>query len=188
MKQAIAEEVKAQLAAERDAAVAAQQSDGGPQPASSQDDQVPDALDPRQRTFLVFASLAEHTSDGTECALTPGDVLTRIDDTPDANQSVKVLVNSSKNKECRSGSQVNVAVHDLQEMHNSFREQIDQGLQTLAQNQGIKGLPPAPDIKPHASPDGQAVPDLNASDDLQRQLQQVRAAELEVQQAAKQAS
>ena len=188
MKQAVAEEVKAQLTAERDAAAASQQSIGIQQPASSQDEQVPDALDPRQRTFLVFASLDEQTSSGTECALTPGDILTRIEDTPDGDQKVKVLVSSSKNKDCRPGSQVNVAVHDLQEMHNSFREQVDRGLQTLAQNQGSKGLPPAPDANPKASADGQAVPDLNAADDLQRQLQQVRDAELEVQQATKQAS
>jgi len=73
-------------------------------------------------------------------------------------------------------------------MHNSFREQVDRGLQTLAQNQGNKGLPPAPDDNPKVLADGQAVPDLNAADDLQRQLQQPRDAESEVQQATKQAS
>ncbi len=159
-----------------------------PEPASSGDERLPDALDPRQRTFLVSASLDEQSSDGIECALTPGDVVSRIDDTPDANESVSVLVNSSKNKDCRAGSQLKVAVQDLQEMHNSFREQIDQGLRTLAQNQGSKGLPAAPDASSRPSEDSRAIPDLNASDDLQRQLQQARETELEVQQVAKQVS
>ncbi len=188
MKQAIAEEVKAQLAAERDAAAASEPANDAPQPASTPGAQVPDALDPEQRTFLVFAALYEPTSNGAECALTPGDVLTRMDDTPDDNQSVKVLVSSSKKQDCRPGSQVKVAVQDLQEMRNSFREQMDQGLQTLAQNQGSKGLPAAADAAARKSPDGQAVPDLTASDELQKQMQQARQAEAEVQQAVKQTS
>jgi hypothetical protein len=190
MKQAIAEEVKAQLAAERDAAASAPQAAGASsQPANSvQDEQVPDALDPRQRTFLVFTALDESTSTGSQCALTAGDVVTRIEDSPDEDQSVKAMVSSSKGKDCRPGTQVRIAVQDLQEMHNHFREQVDQGLQLLAQNQGSKGLPSAPDVTRRASPDGQAVPDLTASDDLQRQLQDARSAEQEVQQVTKQAT
>jgi hypothetical protein len=188
MKQAIAEEVKAQLAAERDAAAASQPTSGVAQPTSSQEEVAPDALDPRQRTFLVVTSLEEPAGDGNECTLTAGDVLTRIDDTADSDQNVKVLVSSSKNKDCRPGSQVKVALQDLQEMHNHFREQVDQGLQMLAQNQGSKGLPPAQDATARPSADGQAVPDLNASDDLQRQLQEAKVAETEVQQATKQGS
>jgi hypothetical protein len=136
----------------------------------------------------VVTSLEEPAGDGNECTLTAGDVLTRIDDTADSDQNVKVLVSSSKNKDCRPGSQVKVALQDLQEMHNHFREQVDQGLQMLAQNQGSKGLPPAQDATARPSADGQAVPDLNASDDLQRQLQEAKVAETEVQQATKQGS
>lgn len=190
MKQAIAEEVKAQLAAERDTAEAADQQarSSGPRPTNSQqqEEKVPDALDPRQRTFLVFSAMDEPTSTGGECTITAGDVLTRIDDGPDDNQNVKAMVSSSKNKDCRPGTQVRIAVQDLQEMHNRFREQIDQGLQLLAQNQGTNGLPTAPDVTRRASPDSQAVPDLTASDDLQRQLQDARSTEMEVQQATKQ--
>jgi hypothetical protein len=126
----------------------------------------------------------EELSDGSVCALTPGDVLTRIDDTPDANQNVKVLVSRSQKNDCASGSQFPVAVQDLQDMQNRFREQIDAGLGKLAQNQGKNGLPAAPDTARTPVPDGQAQPDLTARTDLQNQQQQADQTEGEVQQAA----
>src|SRR5262245_27697942 len=52
---------------------------------------------------------------------------------PDANQNVTVSALSSKQAACPSGAQIMVAVQDLQEMHNHFREQIDAGLKTLAE-------------------------------------------------------
>ncbi|MGB6669528.1 MAG: hypothetical protein WBE73_14365, partial [Candidatus Acidiferrum sp.] len=86
VKQAIADEVKAQIAAEQ-----AEAANPTPAPATSTD-QVPAALDPAHRTFVVSAVLNPALPDGTECSLTPGDVLTRIQDTPDGNQNVTVLV------------------------------------------------------------------------------------------------
>jgi len=67
-------------------------------------------------------------------------VLTRIQDTPDADQNVKVLVASSQRNDCTSGSQVAVAVQDLQDMHNDFQAKISEGLGKLAENQGRTGL------------------------------------------------
>ena len=92
VKQAIADEVKAELAAEKAAAASPQAAAAAPT-----GDQVPEALDPANRTFIVSSVLSEQLPDGTECSLSQGDVLTRIDDNPDANQNVKVLVSSSQN-------------------------------------------------------------------------------------------
>ncbi|HXX17935.1 MAG TPA: hypothetical protein VEJ46_00895 [Candidatus Acidoferrum sp.] len=183
VKQAIADEVKAQLAAERDAAAGSQQTATAPSAAPG-GEQLPDALDPVHRTFVVATILNEQTPDGSECALTPGDVLTRIDDTPDANQNVKVLVTSSQRNDCRSGSQFAVSVQDLQDMHNHFREQIDEGLGKLAQEQGKNSLPAAPDTTTTQVADGQAQPDLTAENDLKVQQQQADQAESEVRSAA----
>lgn len=125
-------------------------------------------------------------ADGTECSLSQGDVLTRIDDTPDANQNVKVLVSGSQKGDCNSGAQVAVSVENLQDMHNHFREQIDDGLGELAKNQGKKGMPAAPagTAVAKANPDGVAQPDPTAQADLAKQQQDADAAEKEVQTAA----
>ena len=147
---------------------------------------MPDALNPNERTFIVSDTLNPQLADGTECSLSQGDVLTRIDDTPDANQNVKVLVSGSQKGDCGSGVQVAVAVNDLQEMHNHFREQIDDGLGELAKNQGKNGMPGAPagSAVSKPNPDGVAQPDPNAAADLAKQQQDADAAEKEVTVAA----
>src|SRR5208283_1664382 len=104
----IAEEVRAQIAAEKTAAAnpepAAPVSSTAPADGGQKGpDEVPAALDPSLRTFLVSTVLSEPMADGTECSLSPGDILTRIQDTPDANQSVKVIVASSQQNDCASG-------------------------------------------------------------------------------------
>jgi len=138
IKQAIADEVKRQLDAEKTAAA-------NPN-AAPPTEQVPAALDPNNRTFIVSASLDVSAGD-QQCSLAPGDVLTRIDDTADKDQNVTVLVNTSQKTDCPSGEKVTVAVNDLQEMHNQFQAQIDAGLKTLADNNGKNNLPKAPDTK-----------------------------------------
>lgn len=85
------------------------------------------------------------TAGNQACSLSAGDIITRIDDAPDQNQNVGVLVTAAKRGDCPSGQKVSIALTDLQEMHNHFREQIDSGLKTLADNQGKNGLPAAPD-------------------------------------------
>jgi hypothetical protein len=90
----------------------------------------PPALDPALRTFIVDSDLAA-LANGRECTLTGGDVLTRLTDTPDADQTVKVSIAASKKGDCAPGQTVAVKVDDLQEMHNRFREQIDEGLREL---------------------------------------------------------
>jgi len=198
VKQAIADEVKAQLEAEKTAASAAQQpvgasggaAAGGQQSADGaagqQDEQVPAALDPNHRTFIVSNVLTEQAPDGSDCSLSPGDVVTRIDDNPDANKNVKVLISSSQKGDCSSGSQVAMAVDDLQEMHNHFREQLDQGLKTLAEKQGKDGIPAGPKPGGRANPDGKAEPDLDVEAQLNQQQKDADAAEAEVQQQQQQ--
>ena len=187
VKQAIADEVKAQLAAEQAAAQAPQSAAAAAAPASdtsadaNQPEEVPAALDPNHRTFIVSDVLNETGPDGQDCSLSAGDVVTRIDDTPDANKSVKVLVSASQKSDCASGSQVAVAVDDLQEMHNHFREQLDSGLKTLADNQGKNGLPAAPDTKTRANPDGQVKPDTSVKGELEAQQADADKADADVQ-------
>ena len=185
----IADEVRAQIAAEKAAAanpepVAAVSSTppaGGEQKGP---DEVPAALDPALRTFLVSAVLTEPTADGTECWLSPGDVLTRIGDTPDADQKVTVLVASSQKNDCASGSQFPIAVSDLQDMHNDFRAKMSEGLQKLADNQGKNGIPAGPPAGAKPNPAGQAQPDLTVDADLKAADQEATQAETEVQQAS----
>jgi hypothetical protein len=179
IKQAIAEEVKAELAAERAAAANPQGATAAPS-----GDQLPDALNPTNRTFIVATALTGQLPDGMECSLSQGDVLTRIDDTPDANQNVKVLVSAGQKNDCNAGAQIAVAVNDLQDMQNAFRERIDDGLKTLADNQGKNGLPASPSTAATPVPGSQVQPDLDAVASLQKQEQDADAAEKEVAQSA----
>jgi hypothetical protein len=175
VKEAIAEEVKAQLAAEQ--AAAAPAPSGGQQPSPTREE-VPPALDPARRTFVIASDLAV-TSGGQECQLTAGDVITRISDTPDDDRKVTVNVSASKKTDCAPGKQVAVSVDDLQEMHNHFQEQLDNGMKELSSKQGTSGLPKAPDISTVASDVPPPPPDTSAEKTLQDQ--QASADQLEAQ-------
>jgi hypothetical protein len=163
VKQAIAEEVKAQLAAEKSASG---KSPAGNQPVGA--GEVPAALDPAHTTFVVASDLAV-TTDGQECGLTAGDVLTRIETTPDADHKVSVIVTSSKKTDCAGGKKVAVSVDALQEMHNQFEQQVDEGLKTLAAKQGTGGLPRAPDTTTVGGEVPPPPPDSTAVNALQSQ-------------------
>jgi len=182
VKAAIAEEVKAQLAAEQaDAKPAPAAPDAQPAAASSSpaSDEVPAALDPARRTFVVASDLAV-TGDGQECQLTAGDVITRISDTPDDDNKVTVSVSAGKKADCAPGKQVAVGVDDLQEMHNHFQEQLDNGMKDLASKQGTSGLPKAPDTATVASDVPPPPPDASAEKALQDQQAQADQTEAQV--------
>jgi len=184
VKQAIADEVQAQIAAEQAAAAQTNPQPGAPAPpppapAAPSGEQVPDALNPSERVFVVATNL-DLTAGGQECAVTPGDVLMRLSDTPDADQNVTASVQSSKKGDCAAGQTVTVAVNDLQEMHNHFREQLDSGLQKLADNAGKNGLPGAPDTGTTPGEVPAPPPDQGAADQLQAQQQQADQVEAEV--------
>jgi hypothetical protein len=176
VKAAIAEEVKAQLAAEQAQAKQPAAASGGGQQGGqtgsaqggSQTDEVPAALDPARRTFVVSSDLAV-TGDGQECQLSEGDVITRITDTPDGDNKVNVSVSSSKKTDCAPGKQVAVGVDDLQEMHNHFQEQLDNGMKELATKQGKDGLPKAPDTSTVPSDVPPPPPDTTAEKTLNEQ-------------------
>jgi hypothetical protein len=170
VKQAIAEEVKAQLAASQTAAAQPASSGGqsGSAPAAASGE-VPAALDPARRTFVVSSDLTVVDGNGQECALSPGDVITRLTDTPDQDQKVNASVSASKKSDCASGAQVAVQVDDLQEMHNHFAEQLDSGMKTLASKQGTGGLPKAPDTGTTNTDVPPPPPDTSAAKTLEDQ-------------------
>jgi hypothetical protein len=183
VKQAIAEEVKAQLAEERAQAGNAGSSQAQPGGASGASNEVPPALDPARRTFVVSADLSV-VSDGGECALTPGDVITRLTDKPDSDNKVNVSVSASKKTDCAPGKQVAVSVDDLQEMQNHFQEQLTSGMGELAKKQGKDGLPKAPDTSTVAGDVPEPPPDKTAAKTLEDQEKTADQTESEVKQEA----
>jgi hypothetical protein len=176
VKQAIAEQVRTELAAEQAAASTSQA-------AAPTNEQLPEVLDPQTTIFVVSKTLSAPTADGTVCSLSPGDILTRLANTPDANQNVRMLVASSQTNDCAARTQVDVSLQDLQDMHNDFRQKIDQGLQTLADNQGKNGMASGPPADPRPFAEGQAQPDADATAQLDQQEAAADAAETAVQQA-----
>ncbi len=184
VKEAIAEEVKAQIAAQQ--AQAQQASGGAPAPAAAtaSSAQVPPALDPAQRTFVVDTPVTGVASTGQECGLTSGDVVTRLTDTPDSNQMVNASVSASKKGECAAGQTVTVKVDDLQEMYNHFQEQLQNGMSELAKKQGTNGMPSAPDTGTSASDVPPPAADPNAAKQLQDQQAQADQTEAQVKQEA----
>ncbi len=165
VKEAIAEEVKAQLAAQQ--AAAQQSPSAGNQPAS-QSQEVPAALDPARHTFIVSSDLTV-SSNGQECALTAGDVIKRTSDTPDEDRKVTAVVSASKKSDCGIGQEIAIGIDDLQEMHNKFEEQLDNGMKDLSNKQGQNGIPKAPDTNTKPSDVPPPPPDNNAAKALEEQ-------------------
>ena len=175
-KQAVADEVKAQLADEQ-AEAEKKGASGG------QTNGPPPALDPKRKTFVV-ADEVTMVVDGDECSLTAGDVLSRTSETPDEDRNVTVKVLASKKADCGVGKEGAIAVDDLQEMHNKFREQLSSGMKELAQKQGKDGLPKAPDT---STTDGEIPappPDKSAAKALEDQQHAADQTETEVKQEA----
>ena len=168
VKEAIAEEVKAQLAAQQAAAQTG--SSASPQQSSNTNaaEEVPAALDPARHTFVVSSDLTV-SSDGQECQLSAGDVIKRTSDTPDDDRKVTATVSASKKSDCAVGREIAIGVDDLQEMHNKFEEQLDNGMKDLASKQGKGGLPKAPDTKTTSSDVPPPPPDNNAAKVLEEQ-------------------
>jgi hypothetical protein len=175
VKQALADEMKQEIAAEQAAAKGGDQKPAG-------GEEVPAALDPKIRYFVVSSSLDATTSDGVECDLTAGDVIYRTGDTPDDDHMVDATVKSSKKDDCAVGASVGVDTGDLQEMHNQLRIQMDAGLKTLAEKQGKDGIPAAPDTKTQAGEVPAPAPDTSVASDLDQQKKEADAAETEAQQ------
>jgi len=167
VKEAIAEEVKAQLAAQQ---AEAQQASSSSQQntATTTSQEVPAALDPARHTFIVASDLTV-SSNGQECQLTAGDVIKRTSDTPDDDRKVTATVSASKKSDCATGQEIAIGVDDLQEIHNKFEEQLDNGMKDLSSKQGQNGLPKAPDTKTVPSDVPPPPPDNNAAKTLEEQ-------------------
>jgi hypothetical protein len=178
IKAQIAEEVKEQLAAEQTAAAHPETNDSAAAPT---DEKTPAALDPTWNVFVVSSNLGVSTTDGQDCELTPGDVIVRIDDTPGDDNKVHVKVTGSKQNDCKVGAVPLLAVEDLQEMHNSFREKVDSGLNKLAENQA-HGLPNGPDAGARQVAEATAEPAADAGSQLTAQENDATRLETQVQQ------
>ncbi|MGA8223472.1 MAG: hypothetical protein WB780_17625 [Candidatus Acidiferrales bacterium] len=179
LKDQIAKQVKVTIADEK-AAAAAQ---GNLPPDDDSDGPVPPSLDPRLTLFIASSSLSLDTGDGA-CAVTAGDIIKRSENKTDADGTVAITVVSSKKADCAVGTASRMAVDDLEEMHDSFRQKIDDGLKSLADSQGKGGIPNGPKAIPHNDPDGKADPDPTVEADLKKQQEAANATEAEVQQAA----
>ena len=174
VKQAIADQIKKEIDAEKAAA-----SNKGQ---AAKDEGPPPALDPNTRYFVVSTSLDVTTSNGDECSLTQGDVIYRTEDEPDEDKMVDAVVKASKKDECAVGATVGVETNDLQEMHNNLRQQMDLGLKELASKQGKDGIPAAPDTKTTTGEVPAPTPDSNVADDLQQTQKDAEQVETEASQ------
>lgn len=187
VKQMIADEVKRQLDAERASAVQSGQAGASAQAANAPAEEMPAALDPNQRIFIVASNL-DLVGDSGECTVTAGDVLMRMGNQPDQNNKVPVTVVSSKQGDCPTSTNSDVETTDLQEMHNQFRQQLDAGLKTLAENQGTNGLPKAPDTSTVNGEVPPPQPDATAGSDLENQQKDAQQAEQDTQAGARSTS
>jgi hypothetical protein len=182
VKQMIADEVQRQLAAERAAAAQpASSAQGQSQVGNNQaPEEAPAALDPNQRVFVVAGNV-DLVGDSGECTVSAGDILVRSGEPNGTKIGVSVV--SSKKGSCSVGTNSDVEISELQEMHNQFREKMDSGLKTLAENQGKNGLPKAPDTGTVAGEVPAPQPDADADSQLQDQQKDAANAENEVQKA-----
>jgi hypothetical protein len=104
--------------------------------------EFPASLKPN-RIFLVSNILDVSTPDQYVCSLTPGDVL-RLDAAIAGSGTANLQVASSRRGDCPAGMVATISLVDLQEMQNSLRAELDNGLATLHAIQGLAGLPAAP--------------------------------------------
>ena len=179
LKDTVAKQVKIIIADEKAAATTL----GNLPPDDDDAEQVPPSLDPRFKLFVASSSASLDADDGA-CALTAGDILQRTEDRPDADNTVGVQVVSSKKDDCVVGTASRISVDDLEEMHDSFRQKVDDGLKTLSEQQGKGGIPSGPPAIVHTLPEGQATPDLTVESDLKKQQEAADAAEKDVQGAS----
>lgn len=178
VKKEIAEQMQAQIEADKDAAANPSQ--------AANETQIPAALDPKHSVFIVSSTLSEQTDDGQSCSLTAGDILSRISKTPDDHQNVRVLVTTAKDGDCATGTQFAMSIQDLQDMYNDFQAKMDEGLKQLAEKQGKNGMPRGPALGGRANPDVAGVTaDPTAATSIHEQEQAANQAEADVDQATR---
>ncbi len=176
IKDALSQEIKDQIAAEKTAAANKDKAgnDSGP----------PAALDPNIRYFLVANQEDLTTSDGNECILTGGDVIFRTGDKPDDDHMVDATVKSSRKDkdECPVGATVSVSTDDIMDMYNNMRQNMADGMKEMAAKNGKNGLPKAPDTSTTAGEIPAPTPDSNVESDLNQAQKDADAAEADAKQ------
>ncbi len=113
-----------------------------PEPLSA--DLTPDSLKPENKAFVVSTDIQLEVADDQSCVLTPGDVLFRTTDTPDASGKVQVVVEGRKRGDCEMNTTGSLSVATLEEMNNQFDQQIDDGQAILAAKGRNGTIPNAP--------------------------------------------
>ena len=139
VKQAIAEEVRRQLALENAEGATSHQS--LPDPGSSGVARM--LSDHTAHVFVTSDSLEVPSTDG-RCVISEGDVIQLSGPVASDAIAANLMVLASKGSDCRKGATVTVGLVDLQEMQNHMRATIDHGLGELQSKQGKGGMPAAP--------------------------------------------
>jgi hypothetical protein len=140
--------------------------------------------DYQPHTFVTGSEVLVVDSNGSECALTPGDSVRVLPPPPaEDTQTIDVKVAWGKgSQDCQAGSTVTVALQDLQEMENFMRATADQGLDKIRTEQAIGTIPPAPPgagapPTPQSFPNSAPPPDTNVQTELNMQSQEADRAE-----------
>lgn len=189
VKQAIADEVRNQLALENAEAaqvIAGQDVDAG---SSGIARIIQDVGNGHAHIFVVGDSLdVTNASTQQECHLSEGDAVQMVAAPAVDATAADVVVKSSKGGvECTANVTVAVNLTDLQEMQNHMREQIDAGLKDMRSKAGTGGIPQPPDSAkaPPSEPQYAAIappPSPQDQSDLEAQNKEATAAETEAQQ------
>jgi hypothetical protein len=187
VKDQIAEEVRNQIALENQEAQQTAQGQAV-DPGSSG---IGRMLNDGKHHIFVAASALDvvDAGSGQECALSDGDVL-QVAKTPAPDETTAdlVVLASKGGNECQRASTVTVNFSDLQEMQNSMRMNLDNGLKELQSKQGTGGIPAAPPsatAAPTQAPYAAVAPPPDPSDAQQIQQQEQTSQQAE-QQAAQQ--
>ncbi len=185
VKQAIANEVRQELAQERAESQAAQAapppmqaSAPNPEPVSRTPPPAasapPPALSPNAQHVFIVSSVVVVSANGQQCAVTQGDIL-QLDPAPMYPDPSNARVLASKTADCETGKAVQVGLADLQEMQNHMRELLDQGLGEMQARQGQGNLPVIDASMRTQTPAPYAAdlpaPDPNVASELQQTAQ-----------------
>ena len=178
VKQAIADEVRNQIALEN------QEARGNLQ--NTDIDPATSGIaamfsDNRPHVFVVGDSLDLMTPAGQQCAVSEGDVLQLAGPPPPDSPAATLVVLASKGGvECRQASSVSVGLADLQNMQDHMRQTLDRGLADLQAHQN--GLPAPPQqalatATPAVYSTSAPPPDPTVQQQLNQQYQQGSQAE-----------
>ena len=105
-----------------------------------------DKLRDPNHLFVVTAALDAKTIDDESCSLSTGDVIKLAAEgvnSDEENASMTVVTSRSAypgSKACKAGSQVTVALSDLQEFENELARRIDEGTEKMSSDESVKAM------------------------------------------------